>query len=183
MSAQRSGCCVARPAVLHAGLSFRLCGAASPLLPHGGTIPPYPPRARITRGQKDAGKEVPTTAPAGSCLPIGHHARAVQGRRAVRGCRASPGAVAGVGPSLRPHVIARQNRSLGERPGGGWRARWRQAWPLPITDIVSTLRGLILLALRWKGSAEAASTLPQASALLPCAGFVAGLRGWRCWSG
>jgi hypothetical protein len=31
-----------------------------------------------------------------------------------------------------------------------------------------------------KGSAEAASLLPQASALLAYAGFVAGLRGW-CW--
>ena len=34
-----------------------------------------------------------------------------------------------------------------------------------------------------KGSAEAASLLPQASALLACAGFVAGLRGWRWGSG
>jgi len=37
-----------------------------------------------------------------------------------------------------------------------------------------TLRGLILLGLRWKGSPEAASVLSQASALLSCAGFVVG---------
>jgi len=34
-----------------------------------------------------------------------------------------------------------------------------------------------------KGSAEAASLLPQASALLPCAGFVVGFRGWHRGSG
>jgi hypothetical protein len=45
------------------------------------------------------------------------------------------------------------------------------------------MRGLILLALRGKGSAEAASLLPQASALRACAGFMAGLRGYRWGSG
>jgi hypothetical protein len=45
-----------------------------------------------------------------------------------------------------------------------------------------TLSGLILLGLCWKESTEAAPLLPQASALLPCAGFVVGLRGWRWWS-
>jgi hypothetical protein len=85
----------------------------------GGRSPPYPPRARIPREQKDAGKEIPSTAPTGSCLPIGRHARAVQGRRAVWSCLASPGAVVGVSASLRPRVIARQNRPLGCRPGTG----------------------------------------------------------------
>ena len=42
---------------------------------------------------------------------------------------------------------------------------------------------LILQALCWKGSAEAASLLPQASALLPCAGCVASWRGGRWGSG
>jgi len=42
MSAQRGGCCVARPAVLHAGLPFRLCGAAGPLLGIMGALPPNP---------------------------------------------------------------------------------------------------------------------------------------------
>jgi hypothetical protein len=46
-----------------------------------------------------------------------------------------------------------------------------------ISVYMSTLPGLIVLALRGTGSAEAA-------ALLPCAGFVAGLRrGWRWGSG
>ena len=81
-----------------------------------GGLPPAPPGARIPRGRKDAGTEVPTTAPAGSCRPIGRHARAVQGRRARRGGLVSPGAVVGVGPSPWPHEIARQNRPLG---GGG----------------------------------------------------------------
>src|SRR5882724_9469704 len=107
-----------------------------PLLPHGGTIPPYPPRARIPRGQKDAGKEIPNTAPTGSCLPTGRHARAVQGRRATWGCLASPGEVVGGGPSLRPHVIARQDLATrgpagtggapagrGGAPAGGGRLR------------------------------------------------------------
>jgi hypothetical protein len=42
---------------------------------------------------------------------------------------------------------------------------------------------LIFPVLRWQGSAEAASLLPQAAALLPCAGYVAGLRAWHRWSG
>ena len=55
-------------------------------------------------------------------------------RQALRGCLASPGEVVGVGPSLRPHVSARQNRSLGERPGG----RWRQAGALLIRPLMET---------------------------------------------
>jgi len=94
------------------------CWAASHCLEAGG-LPPAPPGARIPREQNQAGKEIPTTAPAGSCLPIGYHARAVQGRRAVRGGLASPGAVAGGGASRGPRVIARQNRSLGGAAGRG----------------------------------------------------------------
>ena len=46
MATQRSGCSVARPAVLHAGLPFRLCEAASPLLGsmQGQEPPQTPPR-------------------------------------------------------------------------------------------------------------------------------------------
>jgi hypothetical protein len=47
---------------------------------------------------------------------------------------------------------------------------------LPISRFPSPLWALIGLALRGKASAEAASMLPQASALLPCAGCVVG---WR----
>jgi len=42
---------------------------------------------------------------------------------------------------------------------------------------ISTVQGLILLALHGKGRAEAASLLPQASPLLLDAEFVAGWRG------
>ena len=62
------------------------CWAANHCLEAGG-LPPAPPSARIPHEQHHAGKEIPTTAAAGSCLPRGRHARAVQGRRAV--CRAS----------------------------------------------------------------------------------------------
>ena len=106
------------------------CWAASHGLEAGG-LPPAPPGARIPRGQKDAGKEVPSTVPTGSGLPIGRHARAVQGRRALRGCLVSPGAVVGVGPSLRPHVLARQDLATRVPARPRWRSRWsrrRPAW-------------------------------------------------------
>jgi hypothetical protein len=59
-------------------------------------------------------------------------------------------------------------------PGHG--AQERQAL---IRAIVSTLWELILLAMRGKESAEAASMLPQVSALLSWVGFVARLCGWH----
>ena len=46
-----------------------------------------------------------------------------------------------------------------------------------VNATMSPLRGLIVRALLWKGSPEAVSVLPQASALLPCAGVCDGL-GW-----
>ena len=46
----------------------------------------------------------------------GTHCGAVQGRRAGWGSLASPGEVAGVGPSLRPRVIARQDLAT----SGAW---------------------------------------------------------------
>jgi hypothetical protein len=107
------------------------CWAASHCLEAGG-LPPAPPGARIPRGQKDAGTEVPSTVPTGSCLPRGRHARAVQGRRALRGCLVSPGAVVGGGPSLRPRVIARQDLATRGPAPRRWRSRWarrRPAWP------------------------------------------------------
>jgi hypothetical protein len=50
--------------------------------------------------------------------------------------------------------------------------------------MVSTVRGLMLLALRGKGCPEAVSMLPQASALRACAGSVAGFCGerWGSWT-
>ena|SRR5437870_1476854 len=52
-----------------------------------------------------------------------------------------------------------------------------------VNATMSPLRGLIVLALLWKGSPEAVSVLPQVSPLLSYAGFVAGWDGWHRWSG
>ena len=110
------------------------CWGGSHCLEAGG-LPPAPPGARIPHEQPHAGTEIPSTAPAGSCLPSSHHARAVQGRRALRGCLAAPGEVAGGGPSLRPRVIARQDLATrgpagggGDQPGPVARAVARPSW-------------------------------------------------------
>ena len=62
---------------------------------------------------------------------------AVQGRRAGRDSRASPGVVVGDGPSPWPGVLARQNRSLGGPARQRWRSRWarRHARRQPAADL------------------------------------------------
>ena len=96
-----------------AGLPPLRAGLPSTAFSWGTAVPQTPWRARIPRDENHARKKQTSTGVTGSCLPISRHARAVQGRRALRGSLVSPDEVAHDGASSWPHVIARQNRPLG----------------------------------------------------------------------
>jgi hypothetical protein len=142
MSAQRRGSCVARPAVLHAGLPFRLCGAARHcfLSPHGLSnalewtlclASPIAPQGAEGRHRLRSAPPVPKPHP-----QPGQAERKCSGGvgSCCQGCPRCAQRYAALTAPAPPLICGR--RLAGKRAWGWghsghrWRSRWSR-WPLP----------------------------------------------------